>query len=111
MYNFVRVASVWLVISCVIAFSVPTFVHRHEFTQAAADFAKNPSTENARNLNIEREKLRRVLIRTQFAAWAALFAGGLAVYGGPSPPFMAPSGENGRSYDLNRPKGPEHLMI
>jgi hypothetical protein len=79
--NFVRVAAVWLAISGWIAFSIPTFVHHRGFTKAVAEYAKNPSSENQRLLNIEQDKLRKDFIRTQFAVWAALFGAGLAVYG------------------------------
>ena len=60
-------------LSTALAFAIPVFVDRHEYTKAVVDYVKNPNPENGAALRAERAKNQRVVLRTDLVAAGVLF--------------------------------------
>ena len=47
------------VLATALAFAIPVFVDRHEYTKAVVDYVKNPNSENDATLRVETAKNQR----------------------------------------------------
>src|SRR5229473_8030642 len=61
------------VLATALAFAIPVFVDRHEYTKAVVDYVKNPNSENDATLRVQRAKNQRVVLRTDLVAAGVLF--------------------------------------
>ena len=62
-----------VVLATAVAFAIPVFVDRREYTKAVVDYVKNPNPENDATLRAERAKNQRVVLRTDLVAAGVLF--------------------------------------
>jgi hypothetical protein len=61
------------VLATALAFAIPVFIHRNEYTKAVVDYVKNPNSENAAILRGERAKNRQIALTTHIEAAVVLF--------------------------------------
>jgi len=60
-------------LATVVAFAIPVFVDRQEYTRAVTNYVKNPSPENDALLRVEGAKSRRISFTTHLEASGVLF--------------------------------------
>lgn len=61
------------VLATALAFVIPVLVHRNQYAKAVVDYVKNPNSENAAALRVERGKNHMVALRTHIVAAGVFF--------------------------------------